>query len=337
MKLNSYWILSLGILMGVLACGTDEVTPEPPVDPVETTPPTTGTPPTDTTATDSTTVTPPVNPPVTPPPPASRPAFLPEHFDESPACLLSKVYLEANTAGNIVKTTNVYQYDAYNRFTEIKSTTEGVAGAAITSYVYKDAEKKIEVTYTGFQASDNYAAVALLNDDYTIKEIAKNGSGETSKTTFTYNGNGEVISQVFDSNLKSYEIAYTYGAKGIIKSERKNYVFKAAPAPEKEEVVLEWTYGDVSSEGYNSLVLSDPNFPTGYLGKLTNNLPVQSKVYTAARISTPIAYEYSSNSVTNYTYTNNSANKVVRIDTDSNANSSGFVINVKTKIELEYK
>ena len=245
--------------------------------------------------------------------------------------------IETNTVGNITKTTNTYSYDSYNRFTEIKSNTEGVSGTAITSYVYKDSEKKIEVTYKGFEASQNYTAVAVLNADYTIKEITINGSGETSKTSYTYNAAGEVISQKFDSNLKSYEVAYTYGAKGIIKSERKNYVAKSNTAPEKEDMVLEWSYGNASSPAYNSLVLSEPNFPTGYLGKLTSNLPSQSKVSTSAKISTPISYEYSSNSVTDYVYTNNAANKVIKIETNSNAVSSGITVNVKTKIDIEYK
>jgi hypothetical protein len=72
------------------------------------------------------------------------------------------------------------------------------------------------------------------------------------------------------------------------------------------------------------------------MGKLTSNLPVESKLSTSARISTPIVFEYSSNSVTSYKYTNNADNKVIRIDTDSNANSSGVQVNVKTKIDLEY-
>jgi hypothetical protein len=329
MKLNSFWIWSFALLLSIAACTSTEVVPEKKPDPVVTNPPNTGTPPI--------TTPPPTTTPPTTTPPVVRPDFLPKNFNEKPSCLLSKVSIEANTVGKITKTTNAYTYDQYNRFTQIKSTTEGIVGEAITSYAYKDSEKKIEVTYKGFEESENYTAVATLNTDYTVREIIISANGESSKTTYAYNTNGEVVSQKFDSNLKSYDIEYTYGNKGIVKSERKNYVFKASPAPEKEDMVLEWTYGDASSEAYNSLVLSEPNFPTGYMGKLTSNLPSQSKVNTTARITNPIVFEYSSNSVTNYVYSNNADNKVVRIDTDSNATSSGVAVNIKTKIDIEYK
>jgi hypothetical protein len=324
MKFNKNIVLGICTFWVALACTSTEVVPDSNSgSPSTTTPPTT---------------TPPVTtPPVTTPPAATRPDFLPKYFDEKPSCLLSKATIESNTLGKNIKTTNSFKYDIYNRFTEISSTTEGVSGAAVTTYVYKDADKKIEVTYKGFKAEENYTAVATLNSDYTVNEISIVGSSETSKETYTYNAAGEVISQKFDSNNKSYEVIYTYGSKGIAKSERKNYVAKSSSAPAKEDVTLEWTYGDASSVAYNSLVLSSPNFPTGYIGKLTATLPSESKVFTSAKITTPIVYEYSSNSTTNYVYTNNADNKVIRIDTDSNAISSGITVNVKTKIDLEYK
>ncbi|SOE22391.1 hypothetical protein SAMN06298216_2831 [Spirosomataceae bacterium TFI 002] len=327
MRLKSFWIWGIVLVISITACTSTDVIPkqEPKEDPNPptpgTTPPTTGTP----------TTSPPSNPPT-----ATRPDFLPKYFDEKPTCLLNKVTIESNAVGKTTKTTNTFAYDTYNRFTEIKSTTEGLAGEAVTSYVYKDSEKKIEVSYKGFEANQNYNAIATLNSDYTINEVLITASGETSKTTYFYNSNGEVIAQKYDSNLKSYEVEYTYGSKGIVKSERKSYVFKNSPALEKEDMVLEWTYGDAASSAYNALALSEPNFPTGYLGKLTSTLPSQSKLNTAAKITNPIVYEYSSNSVTDYKYTNNADNKVIRIDTDTNATSSGIVVNVKTKIDLTY-
>jgi hypothetical protein len=247
MRKNLSWILV--IILIVSSCTSTDIAPEP--DPVITNPPpTTGTPPTS---------NPPATNPPTTPPPATRPDFLPKFFDENPSCLLSKVSIETITIGSVTKTTNTYNYDEYKRFTQIKSTTEGVLGEAVTNYKYLDAEKKIEVNYTGFREEENYIAVATLNDDYTVQSISITKNDETSVSTYTYNANGEVVSQKFDSNLKSYEVEYTYGSKGIIKSERKNYVFKASPAPEKEDMVLEWSYGDATSTAYNSLVLSETN------------------------------------------------------------------------------
>lgn len=289
--------------------------------------------------TTSTATTPPssTTPPSTITPPATtRPEFLPKFFDEKSSCLISKIIIETNASGINTKTTNIYTYDSNNRFTQIKSTTVGLVGEAILSYSYKDTEKKIEVTYKGFNATENYSSEALLNSDFTIKEINTNSNEETSKTTYTYNANGELVSQKFDSNLKSYFVDYTYGAKGIIRSERKNYVGKASPAPANESMLLEWSYGDATSACYSSLALSDPNFPTGYLGKPSINLPMQSKINTSAKITSPVVYEYNSNSITNYNYIT-TANKITKIETDSNANSSGVTINVKTKIDLEYK
>jgi hypothetical protein len=334
MKLIKILFFGISSVFFSLGCASVDINPNPNAGNTTTTtsPPTTTTPPT--------TITPPVTttpPATTTPPSPSRPEFLPKNFDEKPDCLLSKIILETSTMGNITKTTNTYFYDNYNRFTEIRSSTIGVSGTAVTSYVYKDSEKKIEVSFKGFDASQNYTAVAVLNNDYTINEITINGSSETSKITYIYNLNGEVTSQKFDSNLKSYEVIYTYGSKGIVKSERKNYVAKSSSAPDKEDVLLEWTYGESTSSAYSSLVLSEPNFPMGYLGKLSSSLPIKSRAKTSAKINTPISFEYVSESVTDYIYTNNASNKVIKIETNSSAISSGLSVNVKTKIDLEYK
>lgn len=330
-------VLSWIVVLTLLSCSDPEIVPNEPAD-TGTTPPTTGTPP-PTTTPPATTPPPATNPPpaTTPPPAAARPGFLPKFFNEKSTCLLNKVFVEATAAGRTTKTTNVYTYDQYNRFTEIKSTTEGVAGEAVWSYTYKDSEKQIEVKYTGFSSEDNFKALALLNDDYLIHEIQLTSSSETSKTTFTYNADGELSSQKFDSNLKSYDVEYTYSTKGIVKSERKNYRFKASPAPEREDLVLEWVYGDVSSEGYTTLVLSDPNFPIGYLGKSFATLPSQNTLKSTTRITNPITFEFSTNSTTNYAYTKNAQNKVVRIDTDTNTAANGVSVQAKTKVEIEYK
>jgi hypothetical protein len=277
-------------------------------------------------------------PPGTTNPPATKPDFLPAGYTYKPNTLLSKVTLEVFTGGNHTKTTNTYNYDQYGRFTEIRSKTEGVSGEAVNRYTYKDAEKKIEFSYTGLNGNDNYKGEALLNNDYTIREVTLEKPGENSKTTYTYSSDGKVASQKFDSNLKSYEEVYTYGEKGIIKSERKNYRAKASSEAQEQNVILEWSYGDVTSEEYHSLTLSEPNFPQGYLGKyLTKHLPVQNKSDISAKMTTPITIEYKTTSVTNYQYTLNSEKKVVKIDTESNANTFGINTNIRTISNLEYK
>ncbi len=321
MKITPFAILGLTVITLLTSCSTEEPAPDPQT-------------PGNTTGNQNQSGNPGGNNGGTTTP--ARPAFLPAGFNESPGDLLTKVTLEVITSGVTTRTVNTYTYDQYNRFTEIKSQTEGVSGEAVTKYTYKDAEKKIEFVHTGFEASQGFSGEALLNDDYTIRQVKVVKPQETITYSYTYTSDGKIASQTYDSNLKSYELVYTYNDKGIIKTERKNYTAKSSAVPDREDMILEWTYGDVSSKEYNTLVLSEPNFPSGYLGKVFTSLPVSSKSNITARVSTPIVFEYQSLGTTNYKYTSD-AGKISRIESESNTTTLGVAVNVQTRINLEYK
>lgn len=324
MKLFKILLLHTLLLCIAMSCDTSS-DPEPPV--MENPEPDPETP----TGTDSTVTETPTNPE-----PATRPEFLPEGFDFNPSCLISKVTLQANAAGQVTNTINTYSYDEYGRYTSIKSETEGLAGFAETQYIYKDSEKLIEIKFTGFEESENYEAVAELNDDFYIVKVNVTSGEETFEINYFYDDENKLVRTSYEGSVRSFETVYTHGEKGVIKAERVNYVAKLSTAPSREDVVLEWTFGDIEGDGYTPLVLGDPAFPAGYLGNSSKFLPTTSTVLNSTEITSPVAFQFDSNSKTEYTYTLDDK-KVIKIESESQTTSNGFSIDVQTIIEIEYQ
>lgn len=322
MKFIKASLLSLLYFTIVISCDTSG-DPEPPQmeDPEPEVP----------TNTDTTTTETPTNPE-----PVVRPDFLPEGFDFNASCLFSTVRVQASAAGQVTNTLNTYTYDEYGRYTSIKSETEGLAGFAETQYIYKDSEKLIEIKFTGFEESENYEAVAELNDDFYIAKVNVTSTEESFEIIYFYDDENKLIRTSYDGSLRSFETIYTHGEKGVIKAERVNYVAKLSTAPSREDVVLEWTFGDIEGDGYTPLVLGDPAFPAGYLGNSSKFLPTTSTVLNSTEITSPVAFQFDSNSKTEYTYTLDDK-KVIKIESESQTTSNGFSIDVQTIIEIEYQ